>query len=65
MRYVTELTTHLEIDHHCEQLKREQICATSGDRNIFFEKKYLAISPRSGANGGERNLLLSASKGLC
>ena len=31
----------------------------------FFEKKYVAIFPRSGAHDGERNLLLSASKGLC
>ena len=30
------------------------------DRNIFFKKKYVAISPRSGAHVGERNLLLSA-----
>ena len=30
------------------------------DRNIFSKKKYVAISPRSGAYVGERNLLLSA-----
>ena len=29
------------------------------DRNIFSKKKYVAISPRSGAYVGERNLLLS------
>ena len=30
------------------------------DRNIFFKKKYVAISPRSGEHVGERNLFLSA-----
>jgi len=30
------------------------------DRNIFSKKKYVAISPRSGAHDAERNLLLSA-----
>ena len=30
------------------------------DRNIFSKQKYVAISPRSGAYAGERNLLLSA-----
>ena len=30
------------------------------DRNIFFWKKYAAISPRSGAYVGDRTLLLSA-----
>ena len=30
------------------------------DRNICSKKKYVAISPRSGAYAGERNLLLSA-----
>ena len=32
-------------------------------RHIFSKKKYVAISPRSGAYDGERNLPLSASKG--
>ena len=31
------------------------------DRNIFLKKKYVAISPRSGAYVGERNLLLLIS----
>ena len=38
----------------------------SGIGSIFFsKKKYVAISPRPGAHDGERELLLSASKGLC
>ena len=32
---------------------------------FFPKKKYVAIFPRSGAYVGERNFLLSASKGLC
>ena len=36
-----------------------------GSKYFFQKKKYVAISPRSGAHAGERNLLLSARKGLC
>jgi len=65
IRYQNIRYNSIIILHYQSSLKWRHCNEYYGIGSKYFFGKYVAISPRSGAHDGERNLLLSASKGLC